>query len=285
MGELDFAGINAVYPKWVCAFMEDDLSFFIHGAHFSCINQFKIVSIGFAKDGREPVFALLASYVMKWCSHGNLAKVLIYGPITKVKGLVALKYYLIYKPYEVLTRFSREGDKAILSDFFDVPTDVYPVGRLDYDSEGLLLLTNDKSLNHRLLSPQFAHEREYWVQVDGAVTDQAIAELQRGVEITVDGKKYHTKRCIAEIFAEEPVLPPRNPPIRFRKSIPAPWIKLILHEGKNRQVRKMTAAVGFPTLRLVRYRIGKIALEGLQPGEMVEMTQEEVYRKVLGVSR
>lgn len=193
---------------------------------------------------------------------------------------MVLKYYVIYKPYEVLTRFSREGDKAMLADYFEVPADVYPVGRLDYDSEGLLILTNDKSFNHRLLSPQFAHEREYWVQVDGAVTDQAIRQLQQGVEITVDGKKHKTRRCVAEIFPEEPLLPPRHPPIRFRKSIPAPWIRLVLHEGKNRQVRKMTAAVGFPTLRLVRYRIGKITVDGLQPGDMIEMTQAEIYGKV-----
>ncbi|MET6999287.1 pseudouridine synthase [Chitinophaga defluvii] len=193
---------------------------------------------------------------------------------------MALKYYVIYKPYEVLTRFSREGDKAVLADYFKVPPDVYPVGRLDYDSEGLLILTNDKSFNHRLLSPQFAHEREYWVQVDGAVTDQAIQQLQQGVEITVDGKKHKTRRCVAAIFPEDPLLPPRTPPIRFRKSIPAPWIRLILREGKNRQVRKMTAAVGFPTLRLVRYRIGKITIDGLQPGDMREMTQAEIYGKV-----
>lgn len=191
---------------------------------------------------------------------------------------MSLRYYLIYKPYQVLTQFGREGNKASLADHFEVPRDVYPVGRLDYDSEGLLILTNDKSLNHRLLNPRFAHEREYWVQVDGAVTAVALEQLQRGVQISVDGKLYNTQRCRAYFFGEEPAVPPRNPPIRFRKEIPAPWIRLVLSEGKNRQVRKMTAAVGFPTLRLIRYRIAGATLEGLEPGEMRELTREELYK-------
>lgn len=191
---------------------------------------------------------------------------------------MSLRYYLIYKPYQVLTQFGREGNKASLADHFEVPRDVYPVGRLDYDSEGLLILTNDKSLNHRLLNPRFAHEREYWVQVDGAVTAVALEQLQRGVQISVDGKLYNTQRCQAYFFGEEPAVPPRNPPIRFRKEIPAPWIRLVLSEGKNRQVRKMTAAVGFPTLRLIRYRIAGATLEGLEPGEMRELTREELYK-------
>ncbi|GAA3914259.1 pseudouridine synthase [Chitinophaga oryziterrae] len=186
-------------------------------------------------------------------------------------------YYVIYKPFQVLTRFGKEDGKDSLSDYFKVPVDVYPVGRLDYDSEGLLILSNDKSLTNRLLDPVNAHEREYWVQVDGAIDDAAIRQLRQGVTIAVDGKKYQTRRCQAEIFETEPAVPERNPPIRFRKSIPAPWIKLVLQEGKNRQVRKMTAAAGFPTLRLIRYRIGGITIEGILPGEMREMTQREIY--------
>lgn len=186
-------------------------------------------------------------------------------------------YYIIYKPFQVLTRFGREEGKASLADYFDVPSDVYPVGRLDYDSEGLLVLTNDKSLNHRLLDPKYSHEREYWVQVDGAVTPEAVQQLRQGVSIAVDGKQYKTRRCQAEVFEEEPAVPERNPPIRFRKSIPAPWIRLTLQEGKNRQVRKMTAAVGFPTLRLIRYRIAKMTIEGLQPGQMLQLEQKEIY--------
>lgn len=179
-----------------------------------------------------------------------------------------------------MTRFTPEGNKACLADYFKVPSDVYPVGRLDYDSEGLLILTNDKALNQRLLLPQHAHEREYWVQVDGAVTPEAVQQLQAGVQINVDGKLYRTKRCMAEIFQEEPLLPPRNPPIRFRKSIPAPWIRMVLGEGKNRQVRRMTAVVGFPTLRLVRYRIEDITIAGMQPGEMVQLSREEIYSRL-----
>jgi 23S rRNA pseudouridine2457 synthase len=177
----------------------------------------------------------------------------------------------------VLTQFSKEPGKSSLADHFTVPRDVYPVGRLDYDSEGLLLLTNDKSLNHRLLNPRFAHEREYWVQVDGAITPAAIAQLQQGVQITVDGKPYNTQPGKAALFETPPPVPERNPPIRFRKEIPAPWIRLLLKEGKNRQVRKMTAAVGYPTLRLIRYRIAGLTLNGLQPGDMLQLQREQVY--------
>jgi len=187
-------------------------------------------------------------------------------------------YYVIYKPYLVLSQFSAVEGKQTLADYFDVPKDVYPVGRLDYDSEGLLILTNDKQLNNRLLNPLFAHEREYWVQVDGAATQEAVVQLQKGVSINIDGKQYRTKPCKASLFAEPPVVPERNPPIRFRKEIPAPWFRLELKEGKNRQVRRMTAAVGFPTLRLIRYRIEKLTIDHLQPGEMMKMEQKELYK-------
>ena len=161
-------------------------------------------------------------------------------------------------------------------DIVDVPKNVYPVGRLDYDSEGLLVLTSDGSINNRLLNPSHAHTREYWVQVDGAISNEALNKLQRGVHITIDGKKLHTRPCTAELFESAPEVPDRDPPIRFRKSIPAPWVKMILTEGKNRQVRKMTAAVGFPTLRLVRFRIEDCTLDGLRPGEMRLFKKEEL---------
>jgi 23S rRNA pseudouridine2457 synthase len=189
-------------------------------------------------------------------------------------------YFIIHKPYLVLSQFSFVDGKQTLKDFFDVPKDVYPVGRLDNDSEGLLILTNDKKLNHRLLTPQFAHEREYWAQVDGSLTPQALQQLQKGVDIGVDGKQYHTKPCKAILFNVEPNVAERNPPIRVRKNIPAPWLKLILTEGKNRQVRKMTATVGFPTLRLIRYRIETITLDNLQPGDMLQLSQKEIYKKL-----
>jgi 23S rRNA pseudouridine2457 synthase len=189
-------------------------------------------------------------------------------------------YFIIYKPYLVLSQFSAIDQKKTLADFFDVPKDVYPVGRLDNDSEGLLILTNDKQLNNRLLDPIFAHEREYWVQVDGAFTSVAKEQLQKSVNITIDGKSYPTKPCKVSIFENAPILPERNPPIRFRKEIPAPWISIILTEGKNRQVRKMTAQVGFPTLRLVRYRIEDLTIEGMQTGQMIELSQSTIYQKL-----
>ena len=185
-------------------------------------------------------------------------------------------YFVIYKPFNVLSQFSSEGGKQSLKDFFDVPIDVYSVGRLDFDSEGLLILTNDKYLNKQLLSPSLSHTREYWVQVEGLITNEAIQKLQTGVTINVDGKYYTTKPCIAETLLH-PLVPPRIPPIRFRKNVPDSWLKLVLTEGKNRQVRKMTASVGFPTLRLIRYRIEKISAEQLQPGEMKILSQGEMY--------
>jgi len=192
------------------------------------------------------------------------------------------QYFKIYKPFQVLSQFSPEGDKQTLSHYFQLPKDVYPVGRLDFDSEGLLLLTNNKQLNHRLLHPNFKHHRSYLVQVDGAITDKAIAQLKKGVEINVDGKIHQCKPLLARILDQEPELPIRNPPIRFRKEIPAPWIELILTEGKNRQVRKMTAKVGFPTLRLVRNSIEGIILDKMQPGEMVELSEQEIKEKLFG---
>ncbi len=189
-------------------------------------------------------------------------------------------YFIIYKPFNTLCQFSKEGDKKTLADFFIVPKDVYPIGRLDYDSEGLLILTNDKKLNHRLLHPSFEHEREYWVQVDGAITPTAIEQLNTGVTISVDGKLYATKKTHCKIFEQDPNVVDRNPPIRFRKNIPAPWIQLVLKEGKNRQVRKMTAKVGFPTLRLIRYRIEELTLGTLQPGEIIAISGENLYKKL-----
>lgn len=176
-----------------------------------------------------------------------------------------------------MSQFSSEGDKKTLADFFQgIPKDVYPVGRLDYDSEGLLLLTNDKSLTHILLDPKQAHTRTYYVQVDGAITKDAIAKLTKGVLINIDGKLHTTRPAIAAILSEEPILPDRNPPIRYRKDIPTSWISLQLIEGKNRQVRRMTAAVGFPTLRLVRWSIGNITAHGMKPGSYRMLEQNEV---------
>ncbi len=191
-----------------------------------------------------------------------------------------LRYFIIYKPHLTLSQFSREGDKKTLADYFQVPKDVYPVGRLDYDSEGLLILTNDTQLNHRLLNPQFAHQRTYLVQVDGNITSNAIHQLAEGVEINVDGKLYRTKKANAQLLRVDPAVPLRNPPIRFRKNIPAPWIELTLTEGKNRQVRKMTAKTGFPTIRLIRKSIETLSIEHMQPGDMIELSKKEIYQKL-----
>ncbi|MDQ2719046.1 MAG: pseudouridine synthase [Bacteroidota bacterium] len=187
------------------------------------------------------------------------------------------KYFIVHKPYNVLCQFSSEDDKKTLKDFFIVPSNVYPVGRLDYDSEGLLILTDDKKLNQYLLNPLHEHEKEYWVQVEGEITSEALEKLQDGVFININGKVYQTKKCKAQKFNSPPAVDERKPPIRFRKKIPDSWIKLILTEGKNRQVRKMTAHIGFPTLRLIRYRIGNISLNMLKPGEMKMLTQAELY--------
>lgn len=185
--------------------------------------------------------------------------------------------FIVHKPFNVLSQFSPVDGKKTLKDFFDVPLNVYPVGRLDYDSEGLLVLTDDKKLNQYLLDPNNKHEREYWAQVEGKISPDAINQLQQGVQINVNGKIYQTRKCRAEIFSEAPTVGERFPPIRFRKSIPDSWIKLFLTEGKNRQARKMTASVGYPTLRLIRYRIERISLEGLQAGEMKKITTQELY--------
>lgn len=191
------------------------------------------------------------------------------------------RYIVFYKPYQVLCQFSPEGEKKTLADHFpEIRKNIYPVGRLDFDSEGLLLLTDDKALTHRLLDPKFAHKRTYLVQVDGAITQDAIRQLEKGVMINVDGKQYKTRPATARILSEEPVMPERNPPIRYRKEIPTSWIALTLTEGKNRQVRKMTAAVNFPTLRLIRYSIGNINIEGYTPGEY-KIFDEQIISQLL----
>lgn len=192
--------------------------------------------------------------------------------------LIMFHYFIVYKPFKVLSQFSSVENKKTLSDIFDVPSDVYPVGRLDYDSEGLLLLTNDSSLNQKLLNPSNAHEREYWVQVEGDIHQDALQRLSKGVVINVAGTMYHTKPCKAVKFEEEPIVPVRSPPIRFRKNIPTSWIKLILTEGKNRQVRKMTATVGFPTLRLIRYRVEKLTINMLNKQSLIELRAADIQK-------
>ena len=187
-----------------------------------------------------------------------------------------MEYYLIYKPYQVLSQFTSSDGKLCLKDILNVPKDVYPVGRLDYDSEGLLLLTNDTSINHQLLHPKFAHARTYWVQVDGLITNDAIETLSKGVTISVDGKTYATKKAVLKILSDSLLVPERNPPIRVRKSIPTSWVSIQLTEGKNRQVRKMFASVGFPVVRLIRSQIGQFSIAQMQPSDCLSLSFEEV---------
>ena len=187
-------------------------------------------------------------------------------------------YFIIYKPFGVLTQFTGEG--PTLASLGAFPREVYPVGRLDKDSEGLLLITDDKVLNHHLLNPRFGHQRTYYAQVEGVPTPEALKQLRAGVTINVDGKDYKTKPALAKILEPEPVLPERNPPIRYRAAIPDTWIELTLIEGKNRQVRKMTAAVGFPTLRLVRFSMEKINISGMQSGDILELDEKTVYHQL-----
>lgn len=187
------------------------------------------------------------------------------------------QYYLFNKPYQVLSQFSKEGEKETLADYLvDIPKDVYPVGRLDYDSEGLLLLTNDKRFNALMLQPRFSHTRTYWVQVEGLITKEALESLAKGVFISIEGKKYFTKKAVVSILPDDWTIWERNPPIRFRKNSPTSWFSLTLIEGKNRQVRKMTATVGFPTLRLVRAQIGKIKIDDLVSGKYRNLTSYEI---------
>lgn len=183
----------------------------------------------------------------------------------------SFKYFILHKPYGVLTQFTDDDNRPTLSSLFKFPKDVYPVGRLDMDSEGLLLLTNDKSLTDFLLNPKYKHEREYFAQVEGIPTKEALQKLCSG--IVIEGKL--TLPAKAKLI-NDPNFPPRIPPIRERKTIPTNWLSLTLIEGRNRQVRKMTAAVGLPTLRLVRVRIENLFLDDLKVGEVKEIEGDKI---------
>ena len=174
--------------------------------------------------------------------------------------------YKLHKPFGLLSQFTDEGHKLGLGSLglpFD--KDVYPIGRLDADSEGLLLLTNDNRLKTHMLDPERGHTRTYHVQVEGLATDEHLARLEAPMELRAKGKSFVTKPCTARLI--EPTWPPRTPPIRTRLTVPDSWIELTLTEGKNRQVRRMTAAVGLPTLRLIRVSMGSWQLDGLTPGK------------------
>jgi len=168
---------------------------------------------------------------------------------------------LFNKPLGVICQFSQDGMHPTLADYIPVP-DYYPAGRLDTDSEGLLVLTDDGKLQHRITDPKHKLAKTYWVQVEGIPSGAALAQLQQGVKL----KDGITLPAQARLMEEPAELWPRTPPVRARRLIPTRWLELVIREGKNRQVRRMTAALGFPTLRLIRYRVGDWTLDGLLPG-------------------
>ncbi len=194
-----------------------------------------------------------------------------------------MQYYFVFKPYGMLSQFTREQEGQVtLADLgFHFPANAYPVGRLDADSEGLLLITNDKSLNAKLLNPKSHAPKTYLAQVEGIPSEADLEKLRQGIVIRINGEAYRTKPAQVRLLTEAPDLPVRNPPIRVRKSIPDSWLEITLTEGKNRQVRRMGAAVGFPVLRLVRiaigaYRLGDGVLAGLQPGQVLAVNSFRV---------
>ncbi|MEM7764249.1 MAG: pseudouridine synthase [Pseudomonadota bacterium] len=187
---------------------------------------------------------------------------------------------LFNKPFRVLSQFTTDSDKATLAAFIDQPG-VYPAGRLDYDSEGLLLLTDDGQLQSRISAPRFHLPKRYWVQVEGEVSDTACERLRNGVDLK-DG----AARALSATRIPEPAaLWQRDPPIRVRKSVPDSWMEVVIDEGRNRQVRRMTAAVGLPCLRLIRHQVGPWQLKQLQPGAHQSIESELAWRQLKTATR
>lgn len=179
-----------------------------------------------------------------------------------------------HKPFGVISQFTQDGSPNRTLAEFDFPKGVYPIGRLDADSEGLILLSDEPGLNERLLHPRNAHSRTYWVQVERMPTPEALLDLESGVQL----QDYRTLPCKARILEPQPKIAPRDPPIRIRKTVPDIWLELTLVEGKNRQVRRMTAAIGHPTLRLIRVSIGDFQFFELQPGHWKILTPNDRRR-------
>jgi 23S rRNA pseudouridine2457 synthase len=175
------------------------------------------------------------------------------------------------KPFGVLSQFTPDHANQRTLAEFNFPKEVYPIGRLDADSEGLLLLSDEPELNQRLLNPRYAHQREYWAEVERIPSLISLQRITSGLLI----RGHKTLPCLAHVLEPRPEVPPRSPPIRFRKIVPTCWISLQLIEGKNRQVRHMTAAIGHPTLRLLRVRIGKFELRNLSPGSWRQLNEHE----------
>lgn len=182
-----------------------------------------------------------------------------------------MKYIAFNKPFQVLSQFSSLDGKKALKDFIDIP-EIYPVGRLDYDSEGLLILTDDNKLKNILTNPDFEKEKTYLVQVEGIPKEDDLDKLRKGIII----KDYKTKEAKVNILKEIPELPERFPPIRFRKNIPDIWLNITIKEGKNRQVRKMTASIGYPTLRLIRIKINNFELNDIEVGKYKILTKNDI---------
>lgn len=190
-----------------------------------------------------------------------------------------LRYFIINKPYKVLSQYTNEIGNKGLGSIFRIPKGIYAVGRLDLDSEGLLILTNDKKLNNFLLNPENEHKRTYHVEVEGTPSAAALNVLSEGISITIDGKLYRTKKAEVRILKDYD-FPERSPAVNRIKHPETSWIEVILTEGKNRQVRKMTAKVGHPTLRLIRVGIESLALHPLMPGQIVMISKKVLYKKL-----
>ena len=189
--------------------------------------------------------------------------------------------YLFNKPYGVLTQFTDRDGRPVLADYIDIPA-IYPAGRLDKDSEGLLLLTDDGKLQQAVSNPAFKLTKTYYVQVEGIPDDEALDKLRAGVELK-DGMTKPAQ--VSRTEGEPPNLWQRDPPVRYRASIPDCWLQITIREGRNRQVRRMTAAVGYPTLRLIRYAIGGFQLDGLLPGELRQVPDDLVERFISGLPK
>jgi 23S rRNA pseudouridine2457 synthase len=190
-------------------------------------------------------------------------------------------YYIIHKPYKVLSQFTDEDGNPGLGSLYKLPKDVYAVGRLDLDSEGLLLLTNDKTLNHRLLDPKYQHQRTYWVEVEGEPTAEALQQFAKGLTIRIKGKEHRTRPAKIRLLKDVSI-PEREPPVNRVKHPITSWLEITLTEGKNRQVRRMTAAIGHPTLRLIRVAIEGLELDPLPSGGITQLPRKTVYGR-LGV--
>ena len=188
-------------------------------------------------------------------------------------------YYKLFKPYGMLSQFTPESGHPALGSLYPFPKDVYPLGRLDHDSEGLLLLTSDKAVNALLLGPDGKHQRTYWAQVEGIPGEEAFLQLRKGVLINLKGIVHKTFPAIVKTMVA-PKIAERDPPVNYKKHPVISWIEITLKEGKNRQVRKMLAKAGHPVLRLIRSAVDEVTIEGMQAGEVVELERKEFYTRL-----